>query len=212
MCQCDKKHNSIHKLLLIFGCDICIQTSVYLLTIQTGNEKTFLSSNTVVMFYSWVVRQVTTALCFLSVYQEARDWRQAMHPPPESAPLWTAHCMRMQISPGGLDETLVSAQSVLHTVIKEMHKKARCQFRRQPRHSLGVWTVRALRTGGGWEDWTHANLEARLCFTTVTLSQYYWDQLQWCFQPFHMYLYVHADLWAYLLSWIQFYNASVKVN
>lgn len=61
----------------------------------------------------------------------------------------------------------------------------------QSPNTLSVWTriSKSYTHQRGWEDWSHSNLEkARLCFTTVTLSQYYWGQPQWCCQPSHVYI------------------------
>lgn len=86
--------------------------------IQTGNEKTSLSTNTVVMFYSWTGLQVTTALCYSSV-NHGKQGTEAKQPSPFMSQLpFEPHRFDLMV---GL-VTLVCVQNILHKVIKEKSK------------------------------------------------------------------------------------------
>lgn len=130
---------------------------------------------------------------------------------PESAPLWTTHCMHMQIWPGGWDD-----DSVKHCAVSKAHYtkwSKRCRKKKRAVHlghktqspnTLSVWTriSKSYTHQRGWQDRSHSNLEkARLCFTTVTLSQYYWGQPQWCCQPSHVHIVcMYMQTWGHTFS------------
>lgn len=192
--------------------------------IQTGNEKTRLSTNMPVMFNSWAVLQVTTALCCSSVYH-GKQGTEAKQPSTFLSQLpfepYTECICRFDLVVGMmiLPNTGLCPKHTTQGDQRDAEIKQAAGLRdnAQSPKTLSVWTgtnrsIMHQDEWGGWEDWLHNLEKARLCFTTVTLSQYEEAQLQWSFQPSHMYVYVHADLWAYPLSWIQFYKASVKVN
>lgn len=109
-------------------------------------------------------------------------------------------------------QALVCVQSILQKVIKEMQKKKQAVnlgHETQSPSTLSVWTRISKSYTHQWGSgeskalFHYSNPESLLLRpATVMLSTIS------CVQ----YVYVHTHPWAYLLSWIQLYKASVKVN
>ena len=166
--------NSMQKWLWIVLCVAyaCKLQSAYLV-IQTGNEKTSLSTDTAVMFYSWVVLQVMTALCRSFVYHGKRGTE-----PSSAAPSWVSSPLNHTLYAYAdltcwlgwrCCQTPVSVQSTPHKVIKERQREAERggQSAQATLSVFGQGLVRALRTEGGWEDWSNTNLGKKQGFVSL---------------------------------------------
>lgn len=151
--------------------------------IQTGNEKTYRKTNRVVMFYSGAVLQVMTALCYSSVYHEKRVTK-ARQPSPFLSQLpfepHTVCICRFDLVVGIMILLLVRGPKQT-TCSRRGRKKQTVSLGYKTQTLLGFAQElgRALRTR---EDKRTGPIligkKARLYFTTVTLNQYYQDQLQ----------------------------------
>lgn len=161
LCQCGGSTTACRNDYESFSVAYAYRLQFAYLVIQTGNEKTSLSTDTAVMFYSWVVLQVMTALCCSFVYHGKRGTEAKQRSPFLSQLPFEPHTVcicRFDLLVG---MTMLSNTGLCpeHTAQSDQREAERGEQSAQATLSVfGQGLVRALRTEGGGEDWSSANL------------------------------------------------------
>lgn len=131
LCQCDKSTTACRNYYESSSVAYAYKHQCVYRVIQTGNEKTSLSTDTAVMFYSWVILQVMTALCCSFVCHGKQGTEAEQHSPFLSQLPFEPHTVCICRFDLVVGMTMLSDTGLCpkHTARSDQ-REASCQFRR----------------------------------------------------------------------------------